>query len=125
MRPGAVKNKCNLPNPCSQQSVVIDPETAFELWAEVYDDSPNPIVELSERAIIERFPDLRELKLIDLACGTGRLLPQLLRLAPQTCVGVDSSNAMLQKARLRKESPAGSSEPMFTISHFFQDQLIL
>ena len=102
MRPGSVRDQRKLPNPRSRQSVVLDPKTAFVFWAEVYDDSPNPIVQLSERAISARVPDVRGLQVVDLACGTGRLLLQLLRLAPETCVGVDSSNAMLQKARLKE-----------------------
>ena len=87
----------------SQRSVVLDSKQAFEIWAEVYDDAPNPIVQRSERAIIERLPELEGFRVADLACGTGRLLPQLFCLAPKTCLGFDFSNAMLQKARLKGE----------------------
>jgi malonyl-CoA O-methyltransferase len=89
-----------------QLSNVLHSKQAFEFWAEVYDDSPNPIVHRSERAIIDRLPDLHGLAVADLACGTGRLLPRIYRLSPQTCVGVDLSYAMLQKARM-KEKVAG------------------
>ena len=99
-------NQLKLGNSHSPRSIVLDPKQAFELWAEVYDDSPNPIVHRSERAIIERLPDLRGLRVADLACGTGRLLTQLFHLAPKTYVGLDLSDAMLQKARL-KEDVAG------------------
>ena len=84
--------------------VLLDAQQAFELWAEVYDDTPNPIVQLSERTILERISgSSRALRVLDLACGTCRLLPELLKLGYQCCVGVDSSEAMLRKAGLRGE----------------------
>jgi malonyl-CoA O-methyltransferase len=95
-------NQFKLGNSYSPQSIILDPEQAFELWAEVYDDSPNPIVQRSERAITERLPDLRGLRVADLACGTGGLLTQFFHLAPKTYVGLDLSDAMLQKARLKE-----------------------
>jgi len=102
MRTVSATNQPNLKDFRSQQLIVLDSKQAFELWAEVYDDAPNPIVQRSERAIIENLPDLRGLRVADLACGTGRLLPQLFRLAPKTCLGLDFSNAMLQRARLKE-----------------------
>lgn len=103
MRTLAGTNQFKLRNCHSQRSVVINPKQAFDLWAEVYDESPNPIVQRSERAIIELLPDLRGFRVADLACGTGRLLPQLFHLAPRICLGFDFSNAMLQKARMKEE----------------------
>jgi malonyl-CoA O-methyltransferase len=103
MRIFEATNQLKSENSHSSRSIILDPEPAFELWAEVYDDSPNPIVQRSERAIIEKLPDLRGLRVADLACGTGRLLTQLFHFSPKTYVGVDLSNAMLQKGRFKEE----------------------
>lgn len=103
MRTVEATNQIKLGHSHSPRSIVLDSKRAFELWAEVYDDLPNPIVHRSERAIIQGLQDIRGFRVADLACGTGRLLAQLSHLAPTTCVGFDLSNAMLQKARLKEE----------------------
>ncbi|MGA8428244.1 MAG: methyltransferase domain-containing protein [Candidatus Sulfotelmatobacter sp.] len=75
----------------------------YERWARTYDRTPNPILALEERQIKHILPDLRGKQVLDLACGTGRWLPELLRLGAASVVGIDCSAAMLRIAR-RKDA---------------------
>jgi ubiquinone/menaquinone biosynthesis C-methylase UbiE len=103
-RPAPFEDYSRLPKADSTPMVILNAQQAFELWAEVYDDTPNPIVQLSERTILQRISGTsRALRVLDLACGTGRLFPKLLKLGYQCCLGVDSSEAMLRKASSRGE----------------------
>jgi ubiquinone/menaquinone biosynthesis C-methylase UbiE len=77
-----------------------DSEAGYELWAETYDGLPNPIFDLEEpvlRAMVDRVPPGLA---IDAACGTGRHTAYLLERGHKV-VAIDSSGAMLSKARQR------------------------
>lgn len=88
----------------SSPTVILEPRQAFELWAEDYDDTPNPLVKLSNRTLLERISGYsRALRVLDLACGTGRLMSELLILGYHNAVGVDLSKAMLRKAGQKGE----------------------
>jgi ubiquinone/menaquinone biosynthesis C-methylase UbiE len=86
----------------SSSSISLDAKAAFMLWAKVYDSAPNPIIQLSERAILDQVSNVHGLCVADLACGTGRMLAHLVRMKPKCCVGIDSSAFMLQQAGLGK-----------------------
>jgi ubiquinone/menaquinone biosynthesis C-methylase UbiE/cytosine/adenosine deaminase-related metal-dependent hydrolase len=78
------------------------PATAstFNLWAEVYDAQSNPFLSLEERVISALLPNLDGLEVLDAGCGTGRMLALLKTRNARSVIGVDSSHAMLDRARL-------------------------
>jgi SAM-dependent methyltransferase len=68
----------------------------YDLWAETYDETPNPVVTMDARYTLDvLFPRPGERIL---GCGTGRHLSPLLR-AQSNPVGVDFSRGMLEIAR--------------------------
>ena len=75
------------------------------IWAPIYDASPNPLLELETRLLLERLAPLRASRFLDIACGTGRWM----RLAQQRgsqVFGVDFCPEMLLEAS-RKPCLAG------------------
>jgi ubiquinone/menaquinone biosynthesis C-methylase UbiE len=76
-------------------------EEAYERWAPTYDHSPNPLVNLEERELAVLLPNLRDKRVLDLACGTGRWLEKLLSQGTDVGVGVDFSAAMLRVAETK------------------------
>ena len=71
----------------------------YERWAPSYDSFPNPLLCREERHVIPLLPALRNRRVLDLACGTGRWLAHLARDKPSLEeVGVDLSSAMLRVA---------------------------
>ncbi len=77
----------------------------YELWAATYDQDPNPLLVLEERALEPWLPDLKGKYVLDVACGTGRWLERLLSRGARSGAGADFSSAMLavasSKASLR------------------------
>ncbi|MFF5173421.1 class I SAM-dependent methyltransferase [Micromonospora sp. NPDC000089] len=71
----------------------------YRAWAATYDQPGNPLIEVEQpvvRAILDGLPPGRAL---DAACGTGRHAAHLIARG-HTVVGVDSSPAMLDRARV-------------------------
>ncbi|KAA3605775.1 MAG: class I SAM-dependent methyltransferase [Planctomycetota bacterium] len=66
-------------------------ETAYALWAEVYDQE-NPISHLDELAVKALSPNPQEWRFLDVGCGTARRLPQ----SGPFVVGIDRVAAMLR-----------------------------
>jgi len=56
-------------------------------------------MELEERAVVKRLPDLTGLTTLDLACGSGRYAAILGRLGARVVVALDRSPEMLARAR--------------------------
>jgi len=75
----------------------------YERWAPTYDHFPNPLLAREERHVLPLLPNLRSRCILDLACGTGRWLKNLLALGARAGVGVDLSSAMLRVADGKKE----------------------
>ena len=73
---------------------------AFDLWAEVYDRQPNPVLGLEQRYLSRLLPSAKGLKVLDAGCGTGRWLRHFAADSPRALIGVDTSQAMLQRAAL-------------------------
>lgn len=71
---------------------------AYALWAETYDNAANPMLALEERCLEPLLPSLAGKTVLDLGCGTGRLLNRLSSLATGCYVGIDLSSAMLARA---------------------------
>jgi malonyl-CoA O-methyltransferase len=42
------------------------------IWSEVYDHTPNPLLELERRTVTPWLPQLADQTFVDVACGTGR-----------------------------------------------------
>jgi len=42
------------------------------IWSVVYNDTPNPLLELEQRTVMPWLPDLAGRTFVDVACGTGR-----------------------------------------------------
>jgi malonyl-CoA O-methyltransferase len=82
----------------NRKSTIVNPFEAHQLWAEQYDTAPNPMLSLEERCLSSLLPDLTDLRIADLGCGTGRGLARLRDAGAKFCFGVDFSPAMLARA---------------------------
>lgn len=70
----------------------------YDRWAPTYDQVPNPLLNLEERHLMSRLPNLSGKRVLDLACGTGRWLQRMSAQGAGAAVGVDLSAAMLRVA---------------------------
>src|SRR2546422_5846754 len=70
----------------------------YDLWAETYDSTPNPVVAMDSRHTINLLAPAQGELILDAGCGTGRNFPQLLA-AGSKVVGVDFSLGMLKTAQ--------------------------
>jgi len=70
----------------------------YDLWAETYDETPNPVVAMDARYTLDVLAPRSGELILDAGCGTGRHLGPLLR-ARSNPVGVDFSRGMLDIAR--------------------------
>jgi ubiquinone/menaquinone biosynthesis C-methylase UbiE len=70
----------------------------YRSWAEFYDEPGNQLVDLEQPIVREILDGLPRGVALDAACGTGRHSAYLASLG-HTVIGVDSSAAMLERAR--------------------------
>ena len=70
----------------------------YGTWAEFYDEPGNQLVDLEQPIVREILDGLPRGVALDAACGTGRHSAYLASLG-HTVIGVDSSAAMLERAR--------------------------
>jgi SAM-dependent methyltransferase len=70
------------------------------MWAESYDDTPNPLVALDRRHTLNRLGAKHGEQVLDAGCGTGAHLHALTR-AGSKPVGIDLSRGMLRIAHRR------------------------
>src|ERR1041385_1445489 len=83
-----------------------EPATAYDIWAQYYDDQPdNLMLALDERICRDFFSRLtiRGRAVADIGCGTGRHWSALFAQRPARLVGYDVSGGMLDI--LRKKYP--------------------
>jgi ubiquinone/menaquinone biosynthesis C-methylase UbiE len=76
----------------------------FDLWAQVYDSQPNPLLALEEREAMSLLPSMEGCDVLDVGCGTGRWLSKLEAIGCTSLAGTDCSLAMLQAARAKVSS---------------------
>ncbi len=69
-------------------------------WAEFYDEPGNQLIDLEQPIVREILDGLPRGVALDAACGTGRHSAYLASLG-HTVIGVDSSTAMLERARAK------------------------
>ncbi len=70
----------------------------YSSWAEFYDEPGNQLIDLEQPIVREILDGLPRGVALDAACGTGRHTAYLASLG-HTVIGVDSSAAMLERAR--------------------------
>jgi ubiquinone/menaquinone biosynthesis C-methylase UbiE len=78
--------------------------TAYNDWAETYDAVPNRTRDLAAEALRQVDLELAGRKVVEVGCGTGRNTVWLAERAAEV-VGLDFSEAMLAKARIRVNNP--------------------
>lgn len=71
----------------------------YQLWAPTYDLDPNPLLAAEERAVSPMLCRVAGMRVLDVACGTGRWLERVVRAGATAAAGVDLSRAMLEVAR--------------------------
>jgi len=78
------------------------PEQAYEIWSANYDKQPgNLMLDLDERIfsdLIEHI-DLRDKKIADIGCGTGRHWQKIYSKNPSYLIGFDVSGSMLEQLK--------------------------
>jgi ubiquinone/menaquinone biosynthesis C-methylase UbiE len=96
----------------------------YDRWAPTYDGDRNPLIALEESVTLDLIGDVKNQRVLDVGCGTGRYC-ELLAKRGAKVVGIDPSSKMLEHAR-RKIIPScrfelrfGRIEDMnFPSSHF-------
>ena len=78
----------------------IAPEEGYRSWADFYDEAANQLVDLEQPVVWEILDGLPRGVALDAACGTGRHTARLASLG-HTVIGVDTSAAMLGRARAK------------------------
>ena len=73
-------------------------QDGYDLWAESYDETPNPVVAMDARHPTSLLAPRPGERILDAGCGTGRNLKRL-DAAGARCLGVDLSPGMLAVAR--------------------------
>jgi ubiquinone/menaquinone biosynthesis C-methylase UbiE len=76
---------------------------AYERWAPIYDQTPNPLLAREERYLLPLLLESQYERILDLACGTGRWLEKLTTRSAGPGVGIDFSLAMLHVAARKLE----------------------
>jgi ubiquinone/menaquinone biosynthesis C-methylase UbiE len=76
----------------------VTPAEGYRLWANTYDDEPNPMLSLEQRILASLLPPLVGMDVVDLGCGTGRWLKALQGTGARNLSGLDSSPEMLRVA---------------------------
>jgi ubiquinone/menaquinone biosynthesis C-methylase UbiE len=70
----------------------------YDRWAVTYDEEQNPLIALEENVTLALIGDVRNQRVLDVGCGTGRYC-QLLAKKGAKVVGMDPSSKMLERAR--------------------------
>jgi malonyl-CoA O-methyltransferase len=71
---------------------------AYERWAPSYPPTAhNPLMRVEQSAMLELWPQTRGLRVLDLACGTGRYARLLEERGAAEVVALDASTAMLRQ----------------------------
>jgi cytosine/adenosine deaminase-related metal-dependent hydrolase/ubiquinone/menaquinone biosynthesis C-methylase UbiE len=85
--------------PSTSTAAALSSKVGYSIWAQTYDTAPNPMLSLEHRILASILPDVRELDVVDLGCGTGRWLATMQNAGARSLLGIDSSPEMLQIAK--------------------------
>ncbi len=80
----------------------LDPQKAYDIWSEIYDQNDDNLVFLMENKILDSLfskISLRNKTILDYGCGTGRNWKRLLSLSPVKLIGCDISAGMLEQLK--------------------------
>jgi len=78
----------------------LEPAAAYAAWAPSYPPrAHNLLMELEERAVLARLPEVVGRTALDLGCGSGRYAAILRRRGARLVIGIDRSSEMLARAR--------------------------
>jgi ubiquinone/menaquinone biosynthesis C-methylase UbiE len=75
----------------------------YDIWAPTYDRELNPLIALEESITLDLIDDVRNQRVLDVGCGTGRYCELLAKRGAEV-VGIDPSPRMLEYAK-RKITP--------------------
>lgn len=78
----------------------IDPRGGYDVWADTYDTTPNPVVQMDARVTPRLVEPVAGERILDAGCGTGRNFPHLLKAGAEVA-GMDFSTGMLRVAAER------------------------
>ena len=70
----------------------------YDRWAPTYDGERNPLIALEENVTLDLIGDVRNQRVLDVGCGTGRYC-ELLAKRGAKVVGIDPSSKMLECAK--------------------------
>jgi malonyl-CoA O-methyltransferase len=70
----------------------------YDKWAPTYDGERNPLIALEENVTLDLIGDVRNQRVLDVGCGTGRYC-ELLAKRGAKVVGIDPSSKMLECAK--------------------------
>jgi ubiquinone/menaquinone biosynthesis C-methylase UbiE len=82
----------------------LDVADGYAAWSETYDEIANPLIDVEQAFLHRILAPIHPGDALDVGCGTGRVTAMLCQLGHRV-VGVDPSEAMLDRARA-KELPA-------------------
>jgi ubiquinone/menaquinone biosynthesis C-methylase UbiE len=83
----------------------VDPQAGYDLWADQYDQTENPVVWIDGYAMSARVQVRPGERVLDAGCGTGRSFGAMLAQGAEL-VGVDFSAGMLRVARRKHPAAA-------------------
>jgi ubiquinone/menaquinone biosynthesis C-methylase UbiE len=92
---------------------------AYDRWASTYPPMPhNPLMQGEQAAMLELWPDMARLRVLDLACGTGRYARLLAKRNAGEVIAVDFSAAMLQQVSVDRRVLADMTQLPFVDGAF-------
>lgn len=69
----------------------------FAEWAATYDEHDNPLIQVEQPVMAELLGNLSDAVVLDLGCGTGRLMGMAARKGARWTVGVDRCEEMIHR----------------------------
>lgn len=82
-------------------------EDAYTLWAADYGRPPNCFQRLEHESMVRLLPPLHRRSVLDVGCGTGRIVRESLARGAEHAVGVDSTLPMIWRAVSEPAAGAG------------------
>ncbi len=92
---------------------------AYEHWAPLYDPvAHNPLMRAEQQAMLQEWPEVKGLRALDLACGTGRYATLLMESGAAHVAALDFSAAMLRRASCGSKVRANMTQLPFVNGAF-------